>query len=164
MNAFYYDNRGDPEAFTRSLQWGWRTRFWNFGAVVDLGPSTRLLAQAMTGTTQMGFIPRNETRYWVDTRYSSAYALLTHQFGDLAVSGRVELFETKERGSRMDPTEEDEDGWAATVAGRMPVADHFTLFLEGLHIESERGARTTRLGLPAKESQTVVQAALRFRW
>jgi hypothetical protein len=164
LNVFYYDNRGDPEAFTTSKQWGWRTRFWNVGAVVDLGPSTRLLAQGMTGTTLMGVIPRNETRYWVDTRYSSAFALLTHQFGDIAVSGRFELFETRERGSRMVPEEENEDGWAATVAGRMPVADHLSLFLEALHVESERAARTVRLGLPAKESQTVAQAALRFRW
>lgn len=164
LNVFYYDNRGVPEAFTRSLQWGWRTRFWNVGAVVDLGPSTRLLAQAMTGTTLMGFIPRNETRYWVDTRYSSAYALLTHQLGAIALSGRVELFETKERGSEMVPAEENEDGWAATVASRIPVMDRLSLFLEALHIESDRGARTTRLGLPARESQTVAQVALRFRW
>jgi hypothetical protein len=112
----------------------------------------------------MGFIPNNATRYWVDTRYSSAYALLTHQFGDIAASGRFEVFETKERGSRMVSADEDEDGWAVTVAARVPVADLLTLFVEALHVESERGARTTRLGLPATESQTVAQAALRFRW
>ena len=164
LNAFYYDNRGVPEAFTDSLQWGWRTRFWNLGAVVDLGPSTRLLAQAMTGTTLMGFVPQGETRYWVDTRYSSAYALLTHRLGDIALSGRFELFETKERGSEMVAAEENEDGWAATLAGRLPVMDRLTLFVEALHIESERRARATRLGLPAQESQTVIQAALRFHW
>ncbi len=164
LNAFYYDNRGVPEKFTESLQWGWRTRFWNLGAVVDLGPSTRLLAQGMTGTTQMGFIPRNATRYWVDTRYSSAYALLTHRFGEIAVSGRAELFKTRERGSRMVPADENEDGWAATLAGRMPIDRLFTLFVEALHIESERGARATRLGIPAKETQNMLQAALRFRW
>jgi hypothetical protein len=164
LNAFYYDNRGDPEAFTQSLQWGWRTRFWNVGAVADLGPSTRLIAQGMTGTTQMGFIPANATRYWVDTRYRSAFALLTHRIGPAAISGRIEWFDTTERGSRMDPAEENEDGWAATLAGRMPVMDKLTLFVEALHVESERGARTTRLGLPANESQTVLQAALRFRW
>ena len=91
-------------------------------------------------------------------------ALLTHRFGEIAVSGRFELFETKERGSRMVPADENEDGWAATLAARIPVMDLLTLFVEALHIDSERGARTTRLGLPAEESQTVVQAALRFRW
>jgi hypothetical protein len=64
----------------------------------------------------------------------------------------------------MVSAEENEDGWAATLAGRIPVRNLLTLFVEALHIESERGARATRLGLAAKESQTVVQAALRFRW
>ena len=164
LNGFYYDNRGVPEAFTQSLQWGWRTRFWNFGAVVDLGPETRFIAQGMTGTTLMGFIPNNATRYWVDTRYRSVFGLLTHRIGSGAVSGRFELFDTKERGSRMTSADESESGWAVTAAGRVPVADKLTLFLEALHIESKRGTRTVRLGLPRQESQTVVQAALRFRW
>jgi hypothetical protein len=164
LNAFYYDNRGDPEAFTESLQWGWRTRFWNVGLVADLGAKTRLIAQGMTGTTLMGIIPRGATRYWVDTRYRSAFALLTHQIGQGgALSGRLEMFDTDERGSRMDPAEENEDGWAATAAVRWPLWDKFTLFVEALHMQSERGARA-RVGIPAKETQTVAQAALRFRW
>ena len=163
VNLYYYDNRGDPEVFNTPLQWGWRTRFWNVGMLANLTPRTRLVAQGMTGTTQMGFIPPNETRYWVDTRYSSAFALLSHQIGTSAVSGRIEYFETNERGSRLDPLEEDETGWAATIAGRKPLSDKFTLFLEALHVESKRGGRA-RLGQPAKESQTVLQAALRFRW
>ena len=33
LNVFYYDNRGDPEAFfPKTLQWGWRTRFDHLGA------------------------------------------------------------------------------------------------------------------------------------
>jgi hypothetical protein len=165
LNAFYYDNRGDPEAVTASLQWGWRTKFWNAGLVFDIGPDTRLIAQGMTGTTLMGFVPpiAGVTRRWVDTRFRSAFALLTQRLGEAALSGRFELFDTRERGSRMNPAEEDESGWAATAAGRMPVMDHLTLFVEALHVESKRGGRA-RLGLPRKESQTVLQAALRFRW
>src|SRR6478735_7998953 len=77
MNAFYYDNRGDPKVFTPSLQWGWRTRFWNFGLVADLGSRTRLIGQAMTGTTQMGFVPPTATEHWINTRFRSAFALLS---------------------------------------------------------------------------------------
>ncbi|HYD24034.1 MAG TPA: hypothetical protein VEB68_04500 [Croceibacterium sp.] len=161
LNAFYYDNRGDPQAFTHSLQWGWRTRFWNVGLVADLGPDTRLIAQGMTGTTEMGFNTNNVI--WVDTRFRSAFALLTHRVGEGALSGRIEVFDTTERGSRMSPAEENEDGWAATAAVRWPLWNHFTGFLEALHVESKRGARA-RLGEPRKESQTVLQAALRFRW
>ena len=63
----------------------------------------------------------------------------------------------------MNAAEENESGWAATVAGRMPVWDKVTLFVEALHVESKRGGRA-RLGLPRKEAQNVLQAALRFRW
>jgi len=165
VNGFYYDNRGVPEAFTASLQWGWRTRFWNVGLVADLGPETRFVAQGMTGTTLMGFVPiLTSTRHWVDTRFRSAFGLLTHRIGEGALSGRFELFDTTERGSRMNPAEENESGWAATIAGRWPVWDKLTLFVEGLHVESRRGARTTRLGIASKESQSVLQAALRLRW
>lgn len=163
VNLFYYDNRGDPEAFTHSLQWGWRTRFWNVGLVADLGPDTRLLAQGMTGTTVMGFVEQPSNRAWVDTRFRSAYALLTQRIGEAALSGRFELFDTKERGSEMVAADENESGWAATVAGRMPVWDKVTLFVEALHVASKRGGRA-RLGLPRKETQNVIQAALRFRW
>jgi hypothetical protein len=117
----------------------------------------------MTGTTLMGFIPPGADRYWVDTRFQSAFALLNQQVGEGAVSGRIELFDTNERGSRMTAADENENGWAATVAGRWPIWEGFTLFVEALHVESERAGRS-RLGLPPKESQTVLQAALRFRW
>jgi hypothetical protein len=163
LNAFYYDNRGDPEAFSHRLQWGWRTRFWNVGLLADLGPRTRLIAQGMTGSTIMGFIPNGATERWVHTRFRSAFALLSQQVGKGALSGRVEAFGTREHGSAMSHTDEPEDGWAATAALRWPLWRHFEGFLEALHVESARGARA-RAGLPPKESQTVLQAAIRFRW
>ncbi|MBO0748938.1 MAG: hypothetical protein J2O44_00705, partial [Porphyrobacter sp.] len=90
VNAFYYDNRGDPTKFTPSLQWGWRTRFWNFGLVADLGSRTKLVSQAMTGTTQMGFVPPNATEHWINTRFRSAFVLLSQRIGRGALSGRAE--------------------------------------------------------------------------
>jgi len=161
LNAFYYDNRGNPQAFWPSGQWGWRTRFLNLGLVANLGASTRLLAQAMQGTTKMGF--KTGGQVWVSTRFRSAYALLSRQVGAGALSGRIEWFDTKERGSQMSHADESEDGWAATAALRWPLWNHFTGFLEALHVESDRGRRLG-LGIPAEESQNVLQAALRLRW
>jgi hypothetical protein len=63
----------------------------------------------------------------------------------------------------MSHADESEDGWAATAALRWPLWKRFTGFLEVLHVESTRGARI-RAGAPAKEVQTVIQAALRLRW
>lgn len=161
VNAFYYDNRGDPEVFNDSLQWGWRTRFLNVGLGADLSPTLHLTAQGMTGTTLMGF----ETNgvIWVDTLFQSAFVSLTKDVGDGAITGRVEAFRTKERGSQMDDEAESEDGWALTAAGRWPLGPYLTGFVEALHVRSERGRRLD-LGIPRTESQTVLQAALRFSW
>lgn len=160
VNAFYYDNRGDPEAFTPNLQWGWRTRFANIGLSVEPAQGTRILAQGMYGTTQMGF--KEGGVYWVDTLYRSAYLLVAHEIGKGEISGRAEFFGTRERGSEMDPGEENQNGWALTAAARWSFTDFLTGFLEVLHVRSDRGARA-RLGLPPTESQTVLQASVRVR-
>ncbi|MGE5722908.1 MAG: hypothetical protein ACM3YM_10655 [Sphingomonadales bacterium] len=157
---FYYDNRGDPEEFTRNLQWGWRTRFWNLGVNADLGSSTKLLAQGMTGSTIMGF--RVNGVRWVHTRFRSAYALVTHQFDDrLAVTGRIEAFGTTERGSEMS-RDESEHGWSTTVAARYTINTNLTALVEALNVRSRRGTRVN-LGLSPFQAQTVFQASLRFK-
>lgn len=163
VNAFYYDNRGDPEAFNPSLQWGWRTRFANIGISAYPGERTRILAQAMYGTTQMGIIPHGLTRYWVDTKYRSAFVLVAQDVaqGRGQISGRLELFDTRERGSRMDPGES-ENGGAATLAGRWRLNDMLTGFVEVMHVRSRREVRI-RTGETPFQAQTVIQASLRLR-
>lgn len=163
INAFYYDNRGDPHVFNPSLQWGWRTRFANVGIAVTPGERTRVLAQVMYGTTQMGIIPAGLTNYWVDTKYRSAFVLVAQDFaeGRGQLSGRLELFDTHERGSRMSP-EESENGGAATFAGRWRLSDMLTSFVEVTHIRSHRGVRV-RTGVSPFQAQTVIQASLRLR-
>ncbi len=158
---FYYDNRANPEAFTSAGQWGWHTRFWNLGFNADLDSKTRLLAQAMTGSTIMGF-PVNGVP-WVHTDFRSAYVLVTHNFGPFALTGRIEGFATREHGSEMSP-DNSEDGWAWTVAARVPLNNHLSLSAEALSVQSWRGSRVDLAGLPSPfEDQAVFQIALRAR-
>jgi hypothetical protein len=157
---FYYDNRGDPEAFKPSGQWGWRTRFWNAGISADLTPKTRLLAQGMTGSTIMGF--ETDGKRWVHTRFKSAYVSLTQSLSDkAAVTGRVEAFRTHEMGSQMSPLES-ERGWSTTVALRYNIRDNLTGFAEASNVRSRRGVRVN-LGLDPFQPQTVFQLGLRLR-
>ncbi len=158
LNFFYYDNRGNPEAVNPSKQWGWRTRFGNVGLTADLGPKTRLLMQGMWGTTQMGFATHG---VWVNTKFQSAYVLLSQTVGRGAISGRVEAFGTRERGTLMSPRES-ENGWATTLAYRMPLTNWLTGFVEALHVRSDRPRRTD-IGIPGTENQTVLQVSLRAR-
>jgi hypothetical protein len=161
INAFYYDNRGDPSEFTPGLQWGWRTRFGNVGVIADLAQGTRLLAQGMIGTTLMGNFSPGATRRWVDTRFRSAYALLAQEIGRGEISGRAEVFDTKERGFRMSPNDS-EKGWAIAGSGRLAVTNWLTAFAEIMHVHSKRGTRIV-LEPSAVEKQTVFQLALRVR-
>ena len=157
---FYYDNRGDPQAFEETGQWGWRTRFWNLGVNADLGPNTRLLAQGMTGSTIMGF--KIAGRRWVHTEFRSAFVSLTQTLTDkAALTGRIESFRTHETGSEMSP-DESEHGWSTTVALRYNIRDNLTGFAEALNVRSRRGVRT-RIGLDPFQAQTVFQLGLRFR-
>jgi hypothetical protein len=157
---FYYDNRGDPEAFNHDLQWGWRTRFWNLGVNADLGPNTRLLAQGMTGSTIMGFAP-GDVR-WVHTNFRSGFVSVTQTLTDkAALTGRIETFRTREHGSQMSP-DESEHGWSTTVALRYNIRDNLTGFAEALNVRSRRGVRT-RVGLDPFQAQTLFQLGLRFR-
>jgi len=158
LEAFYYRNRGVPEAINKNLQWGWDTRFLNLGARIDLGPRTRLIAQGLTGRTEMG-IEEND-HYWVDTKFRSAFLRLTHEIGRATLSGRVDLFDTEERGSQME-VEESADGWALTGAVDWRLSTQAELIFEALHIDSDRGVRT-RVGLAPSQEQNVVQVALRL--
>lgn len=158
LDAFYYANGGDPESVTSNLQWGWDTRFLNLGARIELGRRTRLIAQALAGTTEMGF-PDNGA-LWVDTRFRSAYLRLTHEVGPVALSGRLDLFDARQRGGRVGD-EDNDKGWGLTGAARWRVSSSAQLIVEWLHVDSERAARARSLLAPVQR-QNVVQAALRL--
>ena len=115
IEAIHYDNGSDPEAVNAEMEWGWRTRFDNVGLVADLGPSTQLRAQAMRGHTLMG--PEEAGIIWVDTRFSSAFALITQRLAKGSVSGRIEAFETRNRGSGV-TIDDNEEGMGGN--GRLP--------------------------------------------
>lgn len=160
LSVFYYDNRGNPQAFTPNGQWGWRTRFVNVGLSATLGANTTLLAQGMAGSTIMGFSENGVP--WVHTFFRAAYGLVTQRLNDKwAVTGRIEFFGTREHGSEMSPLNS-EDGWSTTAAVRYTVTKDLTAFVEALNVRSRRGTRVD-VGLNPFQAQTVFQAALRYR-
>lgn len=160
LELLHYDNRATPHFYTLILDWGWRTRFDHLGLVANLGPATQLRAQGIRGNTRMGMKVAN--RFWVDTDFRSAFALLTHRFERTAVSARIEAFGTRNHGGRLGPVE-DEDGWAVTLAARRALGAILTGFVEVVHVESTRQSRH-RIGTAPFQAQTQIQAALRLKW
>jgi hypothetical protein len=160
IELFRYDNRANPEDVNSDLEWGWRTRFNNLGLVADLGSNTQLKAQAMQGTTLMGFREASGHR-WVDNRFRSAFAMLLHQFGHVGIAVRAEAFDTRNRGSDVDD-EYDDSGWSAMIAAKHewgPV----TGLVELLHVSSRRETRED-IGLEPRQRQTQLQAEVRIDW
>jgi hypothetical protein len=160
FELFRYDNRADPEAVNAEIEWGWRTHFNHAGAIAKLGASTELKVQALAGRTRMGMV--EDDRRWFDTRFRSAFAMLTQAIGKFGLAGRIDAFDVRNHGSLWDD-EYDDTGWAATVAGKREWTP-FTGVIELAHVSSKREDRHEHLGLAARQRQTSLQAELRLHW
>lgn len=158
VNLIYYDNRGDRTGVINQ-QWAWETRFWNLGATARLGDKLRLSSQVLTGRTWMGF-PTANAGLWVDMKFSSAYLLATYPLGQDSVSARLDWFETKDQSTKI-VDNNDEDGWAALLAWRHRLDDHFSLLVEAMQVKSDRTGRVYG-GLDPDQRQSQLQTALRF--
>ena len=159
LELFHYENRANPEDSNADGEWGWRTRFDNVGVVADLGSGAQLKAQALQGRTRMGFAMPD--RRWIDARFRSAFLLLTRPFGPIALTARLDAFDTRNRGSIVDD-EYDDKGWAAMIAAKHEWT-HFTGLVELLHVSSRREQRE-EAGLNARQRQTQLQAEVRMHW
>lgn len=160
LEAFHYDNRADPEAVNEVLEWGWRTRFQNIGLIAQPASKTRIKAQAMQGTTLMGF--PDPVRLWIDMTFRSAFVLMTQEIGKGQLAARAEQFRTRNSGSYV-TRNENERGWATTVAYRYEISPNLSLLAEALHVQSHRRQRTDA-GVPARQRQSQFQLVARARW
>lgn len=160
VSAIYYDNAGDRTSVDTYRQWAWETRFFNLGVRWEPDGKTSVLAQAMKGETLMGFRFQGRGPIWVDVGYRSAYVLARRELAEADVlSARLDVFETSDR-STLPPDNNDEDGWAATLAWRHRLTDHLDVIVEGQHVRSDRAYRLYA-GEDPDRSETVLQTALR---
>lgn len=159
LNLFYYDNAGNP-AKVESMQWAWDTRYWNLGAAYDLGQNTRILSQVMWGETLEG--KPTPQGIWIDVGFRSAYLLATHSFGHDRVTARMDYFQTRDRTWQARDNN-NEEGWAATLAWRRDLTEKASLLAEVMRIDSNRLARAYQ-SVAADQAQTVVQTSLRLKF
>jgi hypothetical protein len=158
VEALYYDNGGDGTSVDSDRQWSWDTRFLNLGVRGDMGERTRITAQAMSGVTLMGY--RYQGQRWIDVAFHAAYLEASRAYGDDALTGRLDWFDTRDRTLKtLDNT--DETGWAATAAWRHRLAPHADLIFEAMRLNSDRPSRAYGHVAPS-QNQTVLQSALRL--
>jgi len=156
FNATWYDNRGDLTS-VKAHQWSWETQFLNLGMAWDVNDRTRVLAQAMSGRTLMGF---RTPEVWADVDFRGAYLLGSRQVANEMLTGRLDWFDVTDR-TWQTLDNNDEEGWAATAAWRHPIVEHADLLVEAQHIDSKRPSRALA-GDAARQDENVLQTALRL--
>lgn len=161
FNAEYYTSNGNPEIVIRG-QYGWDTKFQNFGLQYDISENTQVLSQYLSGTSAMGFLLPSGFRD-AEISYESAYFLITHKLeNDLRLTARADVFSVDDKSwLRIDNN--NEDGQSYTLALVKPLNKNTELKLELLNIKSDRPAREVQ-ATNAKQNQTSFQAALKFHF
>jgi hypothetical protein len=160
VNVFRYDNMGDRVS-SREKQTSWRTRFWNVGAMATLGERSVAKAQVMWGNTLVG--PDTPRGIPGDVDFTTAYLLVSRQVGRGKLTVRGDWFETVDN-SFVATANNDEEGWAATLAYKHSFGEHVDVLGEVIHVESERPGRALYGGIAAEQAQTVAQASVRLHF
>ena len=159
VHVFFYDNLGDREGVVRK-QWAWDTQFWEAGTRFWLDEDTKIVAQAMSGSTLFGFV--NNFGIWSDVNFASAFISGTRKFGDSAITARADWFEVNDK-VQQHRDDNNERGWAATLAYKHKLTESVSVFAEGMHVFSDRYSRYyAQPRLPTEMNETTFQAALRI--
>lgn len=149
-DLFYYDNQAELEIFNER-NYTWRTKFWNLSLDYQVGNGLRFLMQAMTGTTRMDGVNENPaspnfglTRS-INARFNSAYLMASYLRGKHRFSARYDGFNIQDLNS--DPitsqSDQEEEGWAGTLAYLYNISDQKTFGVEVVHVDSERKGVST---------------------
>jgi hypothetical protein len=158
FNLETYDNQGDKVSDNADLEWAWRTRFTNVGMVWRPMDDLEILAQAMSGRTEMGYT--SPAGIWVDVTYRSAYVLASRKFGETGVTGRIDVFENKDNADAF-YGDTSETGWSVTAALSRRIAPNIQLLGEALYVDSDRPGRALAAEA-ARQRDLTLQAAARL--
>jgi hypothetical protein len=161
VNAIYYDTRARRDAFDGE-QYGWAAKFYDLGLRLSLGDRANgpeLLGQYLAGDSWMGNQAPDLPKVRFD--YQAAYSLLAVPFGRQRVSFRYDWFRTEDRDEFRGGDDNDESGYALTLAYLFRVTEQQRLALELLRVSSERPARSA-IGLPPEAVEWLVQISYRI--
>lgn len=158
LEVSYYDNAANPHLFVDG-QWGWRTTFANLGVTWRPRPDWEVLAQGLFGRSYFG--EHTPLGWYVDVDFRSAYLLATRASGRHRVTARLDGFQIDDLSFKA-ADNSGEHGWALTGDYAFALTDRLSLWVEALHVDSRRAARTD-VRRPPQQEQTVLQLALRAR-
>jgi hypothetical protein len=157
VRVMHYDNLGDPDDAT-AKEPAWHTRFDAIGGRLELSHDMSLLAQAMSGDTEVGPQGTGEGMFVVE--FWSYYLLASQRFGVHRYTVRYDrLYTDTQRGASIIISAQNAKAW--TAAYMYDVDDHWQLAVEALEISGSLAQRA-RVGLPAEAVERQLQLAVRW--
>ena len=156
----HYDNRADPTIIENG-QYAWYTEFAHLGLQATLPGDIGLVAQWMSGSTQMGPVMYANGAHSVDVEYASYFGLLSKQLGRHRLSFRYDNFDV----AQNDQTFEDnnaEAGHALTLSYQLGLSEKLSLAAEGVRIRTHH-CGWVYYGLEPGNTETQWQVSLRLR-
>jgi hypothetical protein len=156
LSVTHYDNAGNRLALD-GMQWGWATRFTNFGASFKPASQATILAQYLTGETRTGWAMPQVV---IDANFSSFYLLGAWDFGPAELTARYDDFRVEDQSFVL-LDNENETGSAFTLALGRQLTRHLLGRLELMRIDSDRPQRADA-GLDPEDRQTVFQTSVRY--
>lgn len=155
LRVYHYDNRGDPLDLNRIRQYAWDTPFTSIALRHNLTANTRLLAQWMGGSSEMG--PE-----LVGIDFDSYYVMLSHRRGKHRVSARYDNWRVQEDDLLPeDPNASDGEG--VTLAWRYDVSRRWQVGFEYVDTSNTAQNRIT-VAQPQFLRQQQVLAVLQYRF
>jgi hypothetical protein len=152
-----YDNEADASTFGggASPVYSWRTKFWSFGAEMDVG-NIVFLGQALEGSTEIVPSPDFSTT----TDFRAAYVLAGWNTGSVRPSLRLDAFSTEQLPRSIDNRVR-EHGNAITFALNWRPRDWLRLTGEALRVYSSRNQRVEE-GISPQQTDNQVQVSARL--
>ncbi len=156
--VYYYDNMADPFSIETDMQYGWRTRFTSIALLHKFSKEFRILAQVMTGDTEMGNLTKG-----VLNEFQSWYVLLNYKLDKQRFSIRYDDFEVIDIDTNAeDPN--DSNGSGITASWRYEYSESLHLGLELQKTDSTNVNREFWDNWQAKQSQTTYSLAAQYRF
>lgn len=155
LRLYFYDNNADPSRLNSDRLYAWETRFSSISLRHDLSPATRLLAQWIHGSSEMG-------PGLVDIDFDSYYVLVTHRRGASRFSARFDSWDVNETDNfELDPN--DSAGDAITLSWRHDASSVWQLGLEYIYTDNSAVNRST-LGEPPGIRQEQIMAVAQYKF
>jgi hypothetical protein len=153
---YFYDNRADPTKLNDAGLYAWHTIFHSFSFQHKFNKNTRLISQAMFGSTLMGL-------RFVAIDFRSNFVMLSHKIKKSRVSVRVDNFNVIDTGDIFPEDLNDSDGYAVTAAWRHNFNKHWEVGVE-YHLNRNTAENRVTVGDIVRADQRQTMFVAQYRW